>query len=93
MTTISSDTSPAAQRVLVDRLRPLAAWRKLEMVAAMNAAVRQLAMVGLRQRHPDAGPGELRRRLADILLGVDLAARAFGPLDPAPESHESPDDD
>ena len=30
------DTSPAAQQVLIDLLRPLPAWRKLRMVADMN---------------------------------------------------------
>jgi hypothetical protein len=80
MTTLFSDTSPAAQRILIDRLRPLAAWRKLKMVADMNATVRQLAMAGLRQRHPGASPDELRRLMADLLLGADLAAQVYGPL-------------
>ncbi len=31
-------------------------------------------------RSPEATPQELRRRLADLLLGPDLAARAYGPL-------------
>jgi hypothetical protein len=38
---------------------------------------------GLRQRYPQATPEELRR-LADLLLGPELAARAYGPL-PEPE--------
>ena len=79
MTTLFPDTSPAAQRVLIDRLRSLPPWRKLRMVADMNATVRQLALAGLRERYPEAGPDELRRRLADLLLGADLAARAYGP--------------
>jgi len=33
----------------------------------------------LRQRHPNASPEELRRRLADILLGPELAVRVYGP--------------
>jgi len=81
MTTLFPDTAPAAQRILIDRLRSLEAWRKLEMVADMNAAVRQLALAGLRRRYPDASQDVLRRRLADLVLGVDLAARAYGPID------------
>jgi Arc/MetJ family transcription regulator len=47
----------------------------------MNQAVRTLALSGLRERYPEATPKELRRRLADLLLGEDLAARAYGPLE------------
>lgn len=82
MTQLFPDTSAAAQRVLIDLLRPLPAWRKLRMVADMNATVRVLALVGLRERYPEAGPEELHRRLADLLLGEELAAKAYGPLDP-----------
>lgn len=50
------------------------------MVDQLNQTVRTLALSGLRQRHPEATPQELRRRLADLLLGPYLAARAYGPL-------------
>ena len=74
-----SDTAPQAERVLMRLMRDAPAWRKLELVAEMNAAVRLLALSGLRQRYPQATPEELSRRLADILLGPELAARAYGP--------------
>jgi hypothetical protein len=35
--------------------------------------MRILALSGLRQRYPQATPQELRRRLADLLLGPSLA--------------------
>ena len=57
------------------------------MVGQVNQTVRTLAPSGLRQRHPDATPQELRRRLADLLLGPDLAAQAYGPLG----EHRMPD--
>lgn len=79
MTMLFADTSPPAQRVLIDGLRDLPPSRKLQMVADMNAAVRELLLSGLRERHPHLGPDELRRRLADLLLGTELAARAYGP--------------
>lgn len=83
MTQLFPDTSPAAQVVLIELLRPLPAWRKLRMVADMNTTMRALALVGLRERYPEAGPEELRRRLADLLLGEELAAKAYGPLESA----------
>ena len=74
------DTSPEAQAVLIGLLRQAPAWRKVHMVAQLNQTVRTLALSGLRARHPEETPQQLRRRLADLLLGPDLAAQAYGPL-------------
>ena len=38
-----------------------------------------LALAGLRQRYPDDTPDQRRRRMADLLLGPELAARVYGP--------------
>jgi hypothetical protein len=54
-------------------------------MAEMGQTVRTLAMAGLRQRHPDDTPAQRRRRLADLLLGPELATRVYGPL---PEKDE-----
>jgi len=74
------DTRPEAEAVLIKMLRQAPPWRKLHMVDQLNQTVRTLALSGLCQRHPDATPQELRRRLADLLLGPDLAAQVYGPL-------------
>ena len=74
------DTRPEAEAVLIGLLRQAPPWRKLIMVGQLNQAVRTLALSGLRTRHPEATPQELRRRLADLLLGPDLAAQVYGPL-------------
>ena len=55
-------------------------WRKLALVGEMNQTVRTLALAGLRQRYPADTPAMRRRRLADLLLGPELAARAYGPF-------------
>ena len=81
MSTLFPDTHPEAEKVLIDLLRQAPAWRKLRMVGEMNAAVRQLALSGLRSRYPDDPPERLRRRLADLLLGPELALKVYGPLD------------
>jgi hypothetical protein len=80
------DTSPEAEAVLIGLLRQAPAWRKVHMVAQLNQTVRTLALSGLRARHPTATAQQLRRRLADLLLGPELAARAYGP--PVGESNE-----
>ena len=80
MTTLSPDTRPEAERVQIELLRQAPAWRKLHLLAQMNSMVRTLAMSGLRERYPHATPAELRRRLADLCLGPELAARVYGSL-------------
>ena len=64
--------------VQIALLRRTPAWRKLELVGQLNAAVQALLLSGLRQRNPQATPEELRRLLADLLLGPELAGRAYG---------------
>ena len=80
MSELFSDTRPEAEQVMLELLRQAPAWRKLELVAQMNETVRALVMSGLRQRYPLASSEELHRRLADALLGPELAARVYGPL-------------
>ena len=79
MSRLFPDTSPDAERVLIELMRKAPPWRKLEMVAQLNETVRLLALSGLRQQYPDGTPEELRRHLADLLLGPALARRAYGP--------------
>ena len=74
------DTTPEAEAVLFKLWRETPAWRKLEVMEGLNRTARQLALAGLRQRFPKASPQELRRRLAAILLGEEMACRVYGPL-------------
>jgi len=80
MPALFPDTRPEAEAVLIRLLRQAPPWRKLHMVGQMNRMVQTLALCGLRVRHPDAIPEELRRRLAEMLLGPDLATQVYGPL-------------
>ena len=79
MSTLSPDTPPDIERLQIERLRQMPAWRKMELMAGMSQTVRTLALAGLRQRHPEDTPAQRRRRLADLLLGPELASRAYGP--------------
>jgi hypothetical protein len=73
-----SDTRPEMEALQIKLLREAPAWRKMEMLVSLNAAARELALAGLRRRYPLAGEAELRRRLADILLGEELALKVYG---------------
>jgi hypothetical protein len=51
---------------------------KLDMVLSANHTARLLALTGLRERFPGESPAWLQRRLADLWLGPELAAKAYG---------------
>jgi hypothetical protein len=80
MSALFSDTRPEAERVQIELLRQAPPWRKLEMLGQLNRTARTLALSGLRQRYPQASPQQLRRHLADLLLGSILAEKVYGPL-------------
>jgi hypothetical protein len=71
-------TGYGVKRVRIEGLRRMPPWRKLELVADLNETVRALAIAGLRQRHPNDTPAQQRRRLADLVLEPELAARVYG---------------
>ena len=76
-----TDTDPKMEALQVQLLRSAASWQKMEMLSALNASARRLALTGLRQRFPNASEDELRRRLADLLLGPTLAQKVYRNLD------------
>ena len=80
MANLFADTSPDVETRLLELLRAAPGWRTLEMVEQLNRTVRAAALSGLRHRHPEADEEELRRRLAALLYGRELAEKAYGPL-------------
>ena len=80
MRTLAEDTHPDAERVLIELLRGASPARKMAMVLDANRTARTLAWTGLRERHPTESLARLRRRLADLWLGPELSAKAYGPL-------------
>ncbi len=80
-----TDTRPEAEAVLIKLMRQTPPWRKLQMVVQLNHTMHTLQMSGLRQRHPQASEKELRRRMADLLLGPELALKVYGVLEPTGE--------
>lgn len=83
MSVYSTDTHPKMEALQIRLLRSASPARKMEMLAGLNASAKTLALSGLRIRYPHASEGELRRRLAGLLLGEDLAQRVYGDLDHA----------
>lgn len=84
---MNMDTRPEVEAIMFKMWRETPTWRKLQMMESLNNTGRALALAGLRRRFPDATPAELRRRLADILLGEELAKQVYGPLTATEEAH------
>jgi hypothetical protein len=75
-----SDTRPEIAALHRSLLRKAGSARKLALLGQMNQTVKTLALSGLRSRYPNDNPVMLRRRLADMLLGPELACRVYGPM-------------
>jgi hypothetical protein len=73
-----SDTHPEMEALQIRLLREVPSWRKMELLISLNASAQELALAGLKRRFPNASADELRRRLADILLGQELARKVYG---------------
>ena len=74
-----SDTHPTAESVQIEILRSMPASERFRLLNDLILTGRSLSMACLRDRFPQAGPQELRRRLATLLLGPDLATTVYGP--------------
>ena len=83
MSVLSSDTHPKMEALQIQFWRQASPTRKMHMLAQLNASARTLALTGLRARYPQAGEAELRRRLAGLLWGEELACKVYGELDHA----------
>jgi hypothetical protein len=57
---------------------------KAALISGLTRAAYELAVAGIRHRHPDAGPREVSLRLAILTLGPELARKVhpeIGELD------------
>ncbi len=80
MSLLYSDTHPKMEALQIQLWRQASPTRKMEMLAQLNASVHILALAGLRSRYPQASEAELRRRLAGLLLGEELASKVYGEI-------------
>jgi len=80
MRTLAEDTSPEAERVLIDLWRTATPERKFALVLDTTRALQEFMLAGLRERYPHATPARLRRLFADLWLGPDLARKAYGEM-------------
>jgi hypothetical protein len=78
---LSADTSGEAERLQVRIWRSLASADTARVIAGACRTVREVALAGLRERHPEASDAELVTRLAAITLGPALARQVYSDVD------------
>jgi hypothetical protein len=71
---LARDTDPSAQKVQIEILRAMPAWRKLELLGDSCEANLTLMSAGLKRRFPGASDDELHRMLMNLLWGEETAA-------------------
>ena len=77
MSVLYSDTHPKIERMQIELIRRMPAWKKIAVVDGLNETVKTMAMSGIKQRHPNATPQQIRRMLADLMLGAELAQKVY----------------
>lgn len=77
MTALYSDTHPKMEALQIELIRRMPPWKKFAVVESLNKTVRMLAISGIKQRHPQAPPEQVRRILAEMLLGAELAGKVY----------------
>ena len=80
MSALFPDTHPKMEALQIELWRSASPTRKMQMLAQLNQSARLLALAGLRSRYPQAGEAELRRRLAELLLGEEISCKGYGGL-------------
>lgn len=86
MKTLSPDTTPEAEAVLLELLRRAPVWKRIKMVDDMYQTLRLLILADLRRSYPHASESEIRRRLTARFLSRNQIIAAYG-WDPETEGY------
>lgn len=72
-----SDTSAATDRLRAAVFRQMTPAQKAALVEEMSEDARELARCGIRQRHPGYSPADVEHALHRLLVGDELADKAW----------------
>ena len=78
MDSFLSDTSPEAERILIEGYRKMSPRQKLERVVSMNRALEALSAARIKEMYGDISDRELKLRLASLRLDRDTMVNVFG---------------
>jgi len=73
-----SDTSPEAERFLIEGYRRMTPTQKLQRVASLNRALVLLQKARIRAQYGDISDDEMRLRLGALRLGRETMIKVFG---------------
>lgn len=82
---LAADTTVDIEQRQVEAWRRLSPAARLQLVSDTTRAVIDLALSGIRRRHPEANERECFLRLAAVLLGTDTTRRIY------PDAAQLPD--
>jgi hypothetical protein len=71
------DTTDDANAAQLDAYRRLGGPGRVAVVFRLNALVREMAMAGIRSRHPEYDDAQVRMALRRLVLGDALVRSAF----------------
>ena len=74
---LSADTPPDIESRQIEQWRRMTPAEKAAMVTSLTQTSLDLARAGIRSRYPGASPREQFLRLAVVMLGFDLAVKAY----------------
>jgi hypothetical protein len=86
MKTLSPDTSPEVERIMIEGYRKMSAARKLQIMQDLINAACLLALGDIKRTHPKADQREIMLRLASRRIEPELIRKAFG-WDPEVEGY------
>ena len=84
--TITNDTSPEVQKILIDGYRKMSPQQKMRRVTEMNKTVQQLALARIKKQYGEISEREMRLRLASLWLDRDTMIHVFN-WDPEKEGY------
>ena len=74
---LNADTAADIERLQIETWRQMSPAEKAAIVSGLTQASVEMAQAGIRDRYPDASPREHFLRLAILLLGDEIAAKAY----------------
>jgi hypothetical protein len=78
---VPPDTTPEAACVQFEIYRRMPPARRLELACRMSDSVRAVAADGVRQRHPDYAPDQVRLAVIRLTLGDELFRKVYPRVD------------
>lgn len=86
MLTLTEDTPPEIERIIINGYRQMTAAQKLQIMQDLQRSARLLALSEIRRQHPQASERELQLRLASRWLEPELLRKVYG-WDPEAEGY------